>query len=504
MYQALYRKWRPKTFDEVDGQEHITEILKKQVLLGRLSHAYLFTGTRGTGKTTCAKLLARAVNCENPVGGNPCGRCPACVGIENGSILDVTELDAASNNGVENVRLLREEAGFSPVAVKKRVYIIDEVHMLSNSAFNALLKILEEPPEHLIFILATTELHKVPATILSRCQRYSFRRIPPENIIRRLLKVAEAEGIGLTEEAALLLARLADGSFRDALSLLDQCAADVVDRERVLSAIGLAENDEICALMKELLLGDGEAAIARLNALYRSGKEVGSTLNQLAALYRDLLLLKIAPKSGGSLMSGAFADFLLRELGRLADAPRLLAGLNELQEAAQRLARSADRKLAAELCLLKLCASGAGSAAAAEIAAARKPKGETETAARAFEEPGEERAREVPLKAEINTRSQAAGLAGSAADKKSGGSGKVPEWKSVLAALKGRLSDKEFEIICDPQHADVELSQGSIKILALNYYSQGFLSNPQLLAAVKEAASELTGEAVSVKLDLKQ
>ena len=224
MYQALYRKWRPRTFDDVVGQAHITDTLKRQVAAGRLSHAYLFTGTRGTGKTTCAKILARAVNCEHPVDGNPCNQCPACLGIENGSILDVLELDAASNNGVDQVRALRDEAVYTPAAVRKRVYIVDEVHMLSTAAFNALLKILEEPPEHLMFILATTELHKVPATIKSRCQQFSFKRILPGDIAQRLAYVAEQEGIDLTPEGAALLARLADGGLRDALSLLDQCA----------------------------------------------------------------------------------------------------------------------------------------------------------------------------------------------------------------------------------------------------------------------------------------
>ena len=218
MYQALYRKWRPKTFDEVVGQEHITETLKSQVRNGRLSHAYLFIGTRGTGKTTCARILARAVNCEHPVDGNPCGRCAACRGILEGSVMDVVELDAASNNGVDNVRALREEAVFSPAEVKKRVYIIDEVHMLSTAAFNALLKILEEPPEHLMFILATTELQKVPATILSRCQRHSFRRLEAETISRYLLTIAEREQMNLEPDAADLIARLADGGVRDALS----------------------------------------------------------------------------------------------------------------------------------------------------------------------------------------------------------------------------------------------------------------------------------------------
>ena len=222
MYQALYRKWRPKSFADVVGQGHITHTLQREVAEGRLSHAYLFTGTRGTGKTTCAKILARAVNCENPQDGNPCNACPACLGIENGSILDVLELDAASNNGVDHVRALRDEAIYSPASVRYRVYIVDEVHMLSTPAFNALLKILEEPPAHLIFILATTELHKVPATILSRCQRFAFKRIRPQDIEGRLRFVAEQEGMDLTEEAAGLLSRLADGALRDALSLLDQ------------------------------------------------------------------------------------------------------------------------------------------------------------------------------------------------------------------------------------------------------------------------------------------
>ena len=214
MYQALYRKWRPKVFSDVIGQEHITETLKKQVAEGRTSHAYLFTGTRGTGKTTCAKILAKAVNCEHPVNGDPCCQCPSCLGLESGSFLDVLELDAASNNGVDQVRALRDEAIYAPANVKKRVYIVDEVHMLSTAAFNALLKILEEPPAHLMFILATTELHKVPATILSRCQRYSFKRILPKDIAQRLTYVAGQEHIDLTADGAELLSRLADGALR--------------------------------------------------------------------------------------------------------------------------------------------------------------------------------------------------------------------------------------------------------------------------------------------------
>jgi len=225
MYQALYRKYRPQTFDDVVGQMAVTQTLKTQLQSGRLSHAYLFTGSRGTGKTSSAKILAKAVNCENPQDGNPCNRCKSCLAIDAGSCMDVLEIDAASNNGVDNVRDLRDDAIYSPSQVKMRVYIIDEVHMLSISAFNALLKIIEEPPEHLLFILATTELHKVPATILSRCQRFSFRRISQEDIAARLQYVAYQENLELDDTASRVLARLADGGMRDGLSLLDQCAS---------------------------------------------------------------------------------------------------------------------------------------------------------------------------------------------------------------------------------------------------------------------------------------
>ena len=354
MYQALYRKWRPKTFDDVVGQQHVTDTLKRKVLLNRLSHAYLFTGTRGTGKTTCAKLLARAVNCENPVGGNPCGKCASCVGIENGSILDVLEIDAASNNSVDNVRALREDAVYTPASVKKRVYIIDEVHMLSNSAFNALLKILEEPPEHLMFILATTELHKVPATILSRCQRYSFKRVSQEDIAARLDKIAKAEGIELTEEACEMLSRMADGALRDALSLLDQCSGDVVDKERVISAIGVADTQEICRIFEAIKSRNGSAAMDILNELYMNGRDVASVLDRLAELYRDLLMTRLAPKGGSSLLKGGFTASELSALSQGAEIPNLLAGLDVLEEAISGLRGSSNRRIAAELCLLRL------------------------------------------------------------------------------------------------------------------------------------------------------
>ena len=357
MYQALYRKWRPKTFSDVVGQEHVTETLQRQVAEGRLSHAYLFTGTRGTGKTTCAKILAKAVNCEHPENGNPCNKCSSCLGIESGGFLDVMELDAASNNGVDHVRALRDEAIYSPAQVKKRVYIIDEVHMLSIAAFNALLKILEEPPEHLMFILATTELHKVPATILSRCQRFAFRRILPREIVGRLNYIAEQEGIDLRPDGAELLAHIADGALRDALSLLDQCAAagGTIDSAAVLDALGLAGNLQTAQLMDCVLQRDTKAALLLLHRLYGSGKDVGAVLGELSALARDLLISETAPEGGAALLTGGYDGQTMDGLLRQADSARLIAICTTLQRAAADMNVSVNRRTDAELCLLKLC-----------------------------------------------------------------------------------------------------------------------------------------------------
>lgn len=357
MYQALYRKWRPKVFSDVIGQSHITETLQKQVAEERTSHAYLFTGTRGTGKTTCAKILAKAVNCEAPVNGDPCCKCASCVGIESGSFLDVLELDAASNNGVDQVRALRDEAIYSPANVKKRVYIVDEVHMLSTPAFNALLKILEEPPEHLMFILATTELHKVPATILSRCQRYSFKRITPADIAKRLNYVAAQEKIDLTPDGAEILARLADGALRDGLSLLDQCAGSggTVDSATVLDVLGLAGNLQTAQLLEHILKRDAKEALLLLNQLYSGGKDVGAVLGELSTLVRDLLLRRTAPEGGAALLSGGYDSATLDRLGKSVSGNRFLYVASTLQKATADLYYSSNRRTDAELCILRLC-----------------------------------------------------------------------------------------------------------------------------------------------------
>ena len=357
MYQALYRKWRPKTFDDVVGQAHITDTLKRQVDANRLSHAYLFTGTRGTGKTTCAKILAKAVNCESPVSGNPCNLCPSCVGIESASILDVLELDAASNNGVDQVRSLRDEAIYTPAAVKKRVYIIDEVHMLSTPAFNALLKILEEPPAHLMFILATTELHKVPATIKSRCQQFAFKRIHPSEITSHLHKIAAEEGIRLSPEAATLLARLAEGGLRDALSLLDQCIGggkDLIEAD-ILHVLGLTGNVETARLMNLICKADTVGALEQIGKLYRDGKDMAALLGELSTLARDLLIRKTAANTGDTLLAGGYEERILSHLTEEISAPDLVQMLGILQTASAELYRSSNRRTDVELCVIRLC-----------------------------------------------------------------------------------------------------------------------------------------------------
>lgn len=356
MYQALYRKWRPQTFDEVVGQEHITETLKNQVKSGHLSHAYIFIGTRGTGKTTCARILAKAVNCEHPVNGNPCGVCPACRGIADGSVMDVVELDAASNNGVDNVRALREEAVFSPAAVKKRVYIIDEVHMLSTSAFNALLKILEEPPEHLMFILATTELQKVPATILSRCQRHSFRRIDAQKIAAYLERIAQSEHFELSHDAAELIARLAEGGVRDALSLLDQCSAyDKIDVEAVYTAMGLAGNRRISGMLDRIIRHDAPGAITDFNSLWMDGKDPATFLKELSSLMRDVLIEHVSPKNAMALVTGGYDAATLSNFAGRMTKEELICAMETVQRYSAQMREVKNPKTVVELCLISLC-----------------------------------------------------------------------------------------------------------------------------------------------------
>ena len=356
MYRALYRKWRPQRFEDVVGQRAIVTALKNQITANRVGHAYLFTGVRGTGKTTCAKIFAKAVNCLHPVNGDPCGECEICKGIDNGSILDVVEMDAASNNGVDDIRDLRDETAYTPSACKYKVYIIDEVHMLSTAAFNALLKTLEEPPAHVIFILATTEIQKVPATILSRCQRYDFTRIGPEDIARRVEYIAGEEKLELSPDGAELIARLADGALRDALSILDTCAGVTakIDADVVRRMAGVTDRSYLFRISDALEAQDGATALAQLAQLRQQSVDVKRLTEELIAHYRALMLAALP--GGQSLLSGVSPEeeALYLEKGPQLGQREAIRAIRALGSALEHMTRGSDQRIELELALFGL------------------------------------------------------------------------------------------------------------------------------------------------------
>jgi len=524
LYQALYRKWRPRTFDDMVGQTHITDTLKRQVDSGRLSHAYLFTGTRGTGKTSCAKILARAVNCEHPVNGDPCNRCFSCLGIENGSIMDVLELDAASNNGVDQVRALRDEAIYTPTAVKKRVYIVDEVHMLSTAAFNALLKILEEPPAHLIFILATTELQKVPATIKSRCQQFAFKRILPGEIAGRLAYVAGQEGIKLTSDGAVLIARLADGSLRDAMSLLDQCMVPdaSLGEEQVLGALGLAGNLETARLMDYIADRKTENALESLGRLYGGGKDVGALLGELSALCRDLLIRKTAPRGGSALLTGGYDETTLRRLSEKLTTSRLAQILGLVQTTMADLPHSGNRRTDAELCLILLCdetldASAAGLTArlarVEELLDTRMPVNLTTTTTPQHfqpeewesdfnnpppwqEKPSEEAPMPAPLS--VETKKQAP------TPKSEQATARIPTsdgfWPTFSATLRGKVPPAVYSYLKNSSFVTGTYAAGVLMLWTDSEMTKKTVGKPEVLAILGELAGKQFGAPVRVSV----
>ena len=358
MHQALYRKWRPESFDDVSGQEHITSVLRYEVEQGKLSHAYLFCGSRGVGKTTCAKILAKAVNCLHPVNGNPCGECEACRAIDSGAATDVLEMDAASNNGVDNIRDIRDEVMYAPASLKYRVYIVDEVHMLSQSAFNALLKTLEEPPSYVIFILATTEQHKLPATIISRCQRFEFRRISVPELSSRIELIAREEGITLERDAALLIARLSQGGMRDSISLLELCAGGgrAVTPELVNETVGSTGREGTMQMAEYIASRNYDGIFAQIADTVRSSKDLSTFFNDMLSLWRDLLVFRTLPDPS------RYLDLTESEAARLAEISKIFtretllwqSGIME-RAIADMKNPGASKRTTAELALLKMC-----------------------------------------------------------------------------------------------------------------------------------------------------
>lgn len=357
MYQVLYRKYRPKVFADVYGQEHVTSTLKNEIKENRIAHAYLFTGSRGTGKTTCAKILAKAVNCENSVDGEPCNECEVCKGLDSGTIYDVVEIDAASNNGVDNIRDLREEANYTPSRGKYRVYIIDEVHMLSTGAFNALLKTLEEPPAHVIFILATTEVHKLPATILSRCQRFDFKRIQPETMSVRLKQVAKLEGMELDDDAAILIARIADGALRDGLSILDQCAgrSKKIDSALVSEVAGLAGREALYKLTDCICTQNSSSAMTDISELYQNSYDMERLCVEMINHLRNFLIVKTVKDSRGLIICTDDEYNSIISSAENFTLENVIFALDLFQDALTKIKTGANARVELEMAFVKLC-----------------------------------------------------------------------------------------------------------------------------------------------------
>lgn len=513
MYQALYRKYRPQTFSDVVGQKSVTDTLRAQLETGRLSHAYLFTGTRGTGKTSCAKILAKAVNCENPNHGDPCGVCPSCRAIDEGSCMDVLEIDAASNNGVDSVRVLRDDAIYTPGTVKMRVYIIDEVHMLSTAAFNALLKIIEEPPAHLLFILATTELQKVPATILSRCQRFAFKRLRAEEIASRLNFIAYQEHIEIEPDAVNLLARLADGGMRDGVSLLDQCASaagGAVTLESVYASLGLAGERRTAELMQAIAQQDTAKALTVFSSLYAAGKDVGALLGEMCALCRDLLVLHTAPKSGLAMLSGIATEQQALALQDMFSPGELMRVLTETQKTRASFGKNTDVRVAAELLLMQLCEPALRldaqslnariSRVEEQLASGVLVKAAPQTSGDEYDDdrPPFPDDADDPARGQLPEMPPAQPAPAPQAETPAG------FWPALSEKLRAELSakDRGFFAANGPLHPVLQ-GESTLIMAADNEFVLGMVKKPAIEQLIREKASALLGRPVAVRFALK-
>ncbi|MBP1578224.1 MAG: DNA polymerase III subunit gamma/tau [Oscillospiraceae bacterium] len=498
MRQALYRLYRPKSFSEVVGQEHITTVLKNEMRAGTPSHAYLFIGSRGTGKTTCAKLVAKAANCLDLQNGDPCGKCDICRGVDDGSLTDVVEIDAASNNGVDNIRELRGEAVFTPAVAKYRVYIIDEVHMLSPSAFNALLKILEEPPEHVIFVLATTEVHKVLPTIISRCQRFDFQRIESSIIAKRLIHVAESEGFSLDDEAAQLIARLSDGGMRDALSLLDVCSSNSenVTVETVTRSAGLVGNEHLFTLSEAITAGDSSAVLEKIAELAQKSMDPQRLCEQLCGHYRNMMLVKTV-RQPENLMTCVSSDIerMKKQIQSLS-LNDILHCMSVLQDSLARMARSTTKRAELELALITLCDPIARTGYAdlmRRIESLEEMLRKGSFTAAAAEQPAAKAEEAKPIQRAEAPKAEPVGQAASAEKPKQAGVQILPfaKWGAVLEQL-AKINAPNYNMLRD---TDAYFNGKQVLIDVSNPVILDMLrTNEYMKNNIKQAIVEATGE----------